>query len=155
MIFNSFSTVNHTDRNLCMQAQRKVVAPSRIFMVLGSSFPPCKQPLRNRLRIAFEFSPFFQVIPSWERLQNKQSWKRSKVCNFFNQIFFIECSSMNLLAKLGIFLRIKVRANSQTRGLEWGWKRKARLGENSWLTRACKTDATLKRFQLVCSLRWE
>lgn len=117
--------------------------------------PPSKQPLRNRLRIAFEFAPFFQVISSWERLQNKQSWKRSKVWNFFNYSFFIECSSMDLLAKLGIFLRIQVRANSQTRGLEWGWKRKARLGENAWLTRACETDATLKRFQLVCSLRWE
>ena len=28
-----------------------------------------------------------------------------------------------------VFLRIQVRASSQTKGLEWGWKQRARLGE--------------------------
>ena len=34
-------------------------------------------------------------------------------------------------AKQSVFFRIQVRANSQTRGLEWGWKRRPRLGRDA------------------------
>ena len=40
------------------------------------------------------------------------------------------CITNNYLgdAKQSVFLRIQVRANSQAKGLEWDWKRRARLG---------------------------
>ena len=39
-------------------------------------------------------------------------------------------------AKQFVFLRIQVRANGQTKGLEWGWKQRARLGSDGFFSLA-------------------
>ena len=36
-----------------------------------------------------------------------------------------------MTAKQSVFLRIQVRASSQTKGLERGWKQRARLGKDA------------------------
>ena len=50
-------------------------------------------------------------------------------------------------AKQSVFLCIQVRASSQTKGLEWGWKQRARLGRDAFslARRACEARALRAR----------
>ena len=62
-IFNSFSTVNQTDRNFCMQTQRNVVQCYRIFLQLSS----CKKPLSiHQIGV---FGGSFNKLTRFKRLQ--------------------------------------------------------------------------------------
>ena len=75
------------------------------------------------------------------------SWKE---CNYHHslQTARLSCSRQPRLQN-SPFLRIQVRASSQTKGLEWGWKQRARLGRDaksffslaSHALRACEARA--------------
>ena len=61
---------------------------------------------------------------------------------------------INRLQKQSVFLRIQVRASSQTKGLERGWKQRARLGRDAFslasqALRACEARAPRARKTLT------
>ena len=63
--------------------------------------------------------------------------------------FPLSACGLKTTKKIKVFLRIQVRASSQTKGLEHGWKGRARLGIGVWGSRAsCMWDssATLNQF---------
>ena len=87
----------------------------------------------------------------WEgyRRQAKRRLARCLLPAFLCAHIFIERETSGYEAgeEQSVFLRIQVRASSQTKGLERGWKRRARLGRDARL--ACETRAFRARKTLT------